>query len=50
MTTLVWFAPSYDALGTYRSDSLIPFGLVSRSFTRLQFVVVSPLTALAHRR
>jgi len=26
---LVWFAPSYEALGIYRADPIIPFGLVS---------------------
>lgn len=26
---LVWFAPSYEALGIYRPDPIIPFGLVS---------------------
>src|SRR5215471_2672009 len=26
---LVWFAPSYEALGIYRADPIIPFGLIS---------------------
>jgi hypothetical protein len=26
---LVWFAPSYDALGIYRPDPIIPFGFAS---------------------
>jgi hypothetical protein len=26
---LVWFAPSYEALGIYRADPIIPFGFVS---------------------
>lgn len=26
---LVWLAPSYDALGIYRPDPIIPFGLLS---------------------
>jgi hypothetical protein len=26
---LAWFAPNYDALGIYRPDPIIPFGLLS---------------------
>jgi len=26
---LVWFAPSYEALGIYRPEPIIPFGLIS---------------------
>jgi hypothetical protein len=34
---LVWFAPAYEALGIYRSDPIIPFGLASMMIQGLVF-------------
>jgi hypothetical protein len=39
---LVWFAPSYDALGIYRPDPIIPFGLVSMLIQGVIFSLAYP--------
>lgn len=39
---LVWFAPSYEALGIYRSDPIIPFGLVSMLIQGVIFSLFYP--------
>jgi hypothetical protein len=39
---LVWLAPSYDALGIYRPDPIIPFGLLSMLIQGVIFSWVYP--------
>jgi hypothetical protein len=39
---LVWFAPSYDALGIYRPDPIIPFGLASMLIQGVIFSLAYP--------
>jgi len=39
---LVWFAPSYEALGIYRPDPIIPFGLVSMLIQGVIFSLAYP--------
>ena len=39
---LVWFAPSYDALGIYRPDPIIPFGLISMLIQGVIFSLAYP--------
>ena len=39
---LVWFAPSYEALGIYRPDPIIPFGLASMLIQGVIFSLAYP--------
>lgn len=39
---LVWFAPSYDALGIYRPDPIIPFGFASMLIQGVIFSLAYP--------
>jgi hypothetical protein len=39
---LVWFAPSYEALGIYRPDPIIPFGLLSMLIQGVIFSLAYP--------
>ena len=39
---LVWLAPSYEALGIYRPDPIIPFGLVSMLIQGVIFSLAYP--------
>ena len=39
---LVWFAPSYHALGIYRPDPIIPFGLLSMLIQGVIFSLAYP--------
>jgi hypothetical protein len=39
---LVWFAPSYDALGIYRPHPIIPFGLASMLIQGVIFSLAYP--------
>jgi len=39
---LVWLAPSYEALGIYRPDPIIPFGLASMLVQGVIFSLVYP--------
>jgi hypothetical protein len=39
---LVWLAPSYDALGIYRPDPIIPFGLISMLIQGVIFSLAYP--------
>jgi hypothetical protein len=39
---LVWFAPSYEALGIYRPDPIIPFGFVSMLIQGVTFSLAYP--------
>jgi hypothetical protein len=39
---LVWFASSYDALGIYRPDPIIPFGLASMLIQGVIFSLAYP--------
>jgi hypothetical protein len=39
---LVWFAPSYDALGIYRADPIIPFGFASMLIQGVIFSLAYP--------
>jgi len=39
---LVWFAPSYEALGIYRPDPIIPFGLLSMVIQGVIFSLAYP--------
>jgi hypothetical protein len=40
---LVWLAPSYEALGIYRPDPIIPFGLLSMAIQGVIFSRAYPL-------
>src|SRR5690242_7045559 len=39
---LVWFAPSYEALGIYRPDPIIPFGFASMLIQGVIFSLAYP--------
>ena len=39
---LVWLAPSYEALGIYRPDPIIPFGLISMLIQGVIFSLAYP--------
>ena len=39
---LVWLAPSYEALGIYRADPIIPFGLISMLIQGVIFSLAYP--------
>jgi hypothetical protein len=39
---LIWFAPSYHALGIYRPDPIIPFGLLSMLIQGVIFSLAYP--------
>src|SRR5258708_36187985 len=39
---LAWFAPSYEALGIYRPDPIIPFGLASMLIQGVIFSLAYP--------
>ena len=45
---LVWFAPSYDALGIYRPDPIIPFGFASMLIQGIVFSWAYPRLFPAH--